>query len=298
MSPSLVKSVFISYRRADSWQMARWLAETIAQNFGKASVFIDTSGIESGEEWPKRIQQALRGASVLIAVIGPTWLSQLDDIDRRRIDDPNDWVRKEIERSIQTKLTIIPVRVLNAPLPKSKGLPATLRPLLKRRDFELRNEQRETDIVPLLTRLEDLGFKRKAAKIKYPAPGPKAPSLTDQELKKALRRLTAWELDDSRVSPERRNKLELMRTYEFASFEDAIHFMSTSSRYISQLDHHPDWENIWNTITVWLTTWDIGHKPSHFDVTLAKYLDGLYEEYKSEEKAEPKSFERTRSKRR
>lgn len=137
----------------------------------------------------------------------------------------------------------------------------------------------------MLNRLEALGFKRKAANIRYPAPGPKAPSLTDQQLRQALKRLPAWELDDSRVSPERKKKLELMRTYEFASFEDAIHFMSTSSRHISLKDHHPDWENIWKTITVWLTTWDIGHRPSHFDVELATYLDQLYQPYEPNEKA-------------
>lgn len=73
----------------------------------------------------------------------------------------------------------------------------------------------------------------------------------------------------------------LMRSFEFASFEDAMHFMFSATRHIGRVDHHPDWENIWRTITIWLTTWDIGHKPSHYDVELAQYLDELFENYVS-----------------
>ena len=100
-----------------------------------------------------------------------------------------------------------------------------------------------------------------------------------------MRSLSGWELDDKRVGPNRKKKLELMRTYEFASFEDAIHFISTAARHISKVDHHPDWENIWRTITVWLTTWDIGHKPSTYDVELAHYLNKLYKDYEPKETA-------------
>lgn len=76
-------------------------------------------------------------------------------------------------------------------------------------------------------------------------------------------------------------RTELLRTYEFASFEDAIHFMFAATRHISKIDHHPDWENVWRTITIWLTTWDIGNKPSHYDLELAQYLDELFEPYVS-----------------
>ena len=78
-----------------------------------------------------------------------------------------------------------------------------------------------------------------------------------------------------------------MRTYEFATFEDAIHFMATATRHISIIDHHPDWENIWRTITVWLTTWDLGHHPSIYDIELAEYLDQLYLNYEGKEKITP-----------
>jgi pterin-4a-carbinolamine dehydratase len=43
--------------------------------------------------------------------------------------------------------------------------------------------------------------------------------------------------------------------------------------------HHPDWENIWINVLVWLTTWDIGHRPSYKDVRLAEHLDAVYRDY-------------------
>ena len=63
--------------------------------------------------------------------------------------------------------------------------------------------------------------------------------------------------------------------FEFASFEDAIAFMGGAARRISEMDHHPRWENIWRTVSVWLTTWDIGQKPTELDLQLARYLEEL-----------------------
>ena len=52
--------------------------------------------------------------------------------------------------------------------------------------------------------------------------------------------------------------------------------MNTALRFISRIDHHPEWTNIWRTLVVYLTTWDIGHKPSMLAVDVAAYLDGLF----------------------
>jgi pterin-4a-carbinolamine dehydratase len=43
--------------------------------------------------------------------------------------------------------------------------------------------------------------------------------------------------------------------------------------------HHPRWENVWKTLKVYLTTWDIGHRISDRDLQLARYFDRAYEEF-------------------
>jgi pterin-4a-carbinolamine dehydratase len=241
MASSQSKSIFINYRRRDSSAIARWLGETIEQNFGKASVFIDTDAIEMGDEWPDRIDTALKRASALIVVIGPEWLRSHDEFSRRRLDNPKDWVRKEIIYALENKLTIIPLLVSNAEMPESV---------------------------------------RTAPQIRYPKPAKYPRSLTEEELGEFLEQHSAWRLI-ARIGAKGEKRTELMRTYEFASFEDAIHFMFSATRHISKVNHHPDWENIWRTVTVWLTTWDIRHNPSHYDIELAQYLDDLYSTYVS-----------------
>ena len=64
--------------------------------------------------------------------------------------------------------------------------------------------------------------------------------------------------------------------FEFASFEDAIAFLGRAAPRISEMEHHPRWENIWRTVSVWLTTWDIGQKPTVLDLQLARYLEELW----------------------
>ncbi len=293
MSSLAPKCVFINYRRRDSSPIARWLGEAIGQNFGKERVFLDTSAIQSGEKWPARISQALKRAAIVISIMGPEWLRAQDKFSKRRIDDPNDWVHSEIAYALQRKIPIIPLLVLNAELPAPEGLPPPLRSLLDHQSFVFRDEEWENDLERLLKRLEDFGLKRSTPQVQYPVPSKRADKLTDEELMRVLRRLSNWKLATNRTSPTGKKKTELMRTYEFLSFEDAIHFMTTATRHITITDHHPDWENIWRTITVWLTTWDLGHHPSIYDIELAEYLDQLYLSYEAQEFSRPKPVIKT-----
>lgn len=272
------RSIFISYRRRDASAIARWLEETIEQNFGKSSVFIDTDAIEMADEWPARIQDALDKASVMLVLIGPDWLRSHDEYGSRRLDNPKDWVRMEILHALEKGLKIYPILISKADLPEAKGLPEELRPLLNHQSFNLREAEWRTDIAQLLKKLEADGMMRIAPQVHYPAPFKKAEALSEKELEEFCEQHREWKLV-SRTVPSGEKRLELMRIYEFRSFEDAIHFMFAAARHISRIDHHPDWENIWRTLTVWLTTWDIGHRPSHYDVEVAQYLDELFENY-------------------
>ena len=108
--------------------------------------------------------------------------------------------------------------------------------------------------------------------------------LSQVELDEALAHLSVWNLVHR---PNNRAKsghaFELHRKFTFQSFEDAMHFMLVASRRISLMDHHPEWLNSYKSISVWLTTWEIGFKPSSLDVELAAYLDELYTNYKPKE---------------
>lgn len=68
----------------------------------------------------------------------------------------------------------------------------------------------------------------------------------------------------------------LEKTFEFATFEDAMHFMQLASPFISAKNHHPTWTNTYNRIEVKLTTHDAGNTITQYDRELAKVLDEVY----------------------
>ena len=84
-TPSVAREpyVFISYRRVDSAAAARWLYSALQRTFGPTRVFMDTEAIRVSAEWPEAIENALRQATHLIAVIGPHWLRVTDEYGRR-----------------------------------------------------------------------------------------------------------------------------------------------------------------------------------------------------------------------
>ena len=68
---------------------------------------------------------------------------------------------------------------------------------------------------------------------------------------------------------------KLSKTFEFKTFEEAIDFMVRASKVISELDHHPEWTNVYNQVMVLLFTHDAGNVVTQKDYDLASALDGV-----------------------
>jgi pterin-4a-carbinolamine dehydratase len=290
-----VDKLFISYRRKDSGPIARRLSETLARFFGEERVFLDTDSIRMGQNWASRITKALQEASVLLCVIGPEWLKIHNDYGQRRIDLEGDWVHEELVTAFDRGIPVVPILVAEARLPTAAALPQRIWPLISSQGYKLEDEHWQRDISPLIEELVSLGFRRidndaTAEEIIYPPRVDRVKGLTPQELDSALMRLPDWRLV-KRPQPGSKGavRTELYRSYRFATFADAAHFMFAASRHAIRHSHHPDWQNLWINLQVWLTTWDIGHRPSFKDVRLAEYLDKLYEEYNVLEESEEDS---------
>jgi len=270
--------VFISYRRQDSAAAARWMYSSLQRTFGMDSVFMDTESIRISDDWSDQIDQALKRATLLMAVIGPQWLRITDEFGRRRIDREDDWVRNEIAHALGGRIRLVPVLLSRTPLPERDALPAPLQRIVQRQAFDLRDDRWEQDLTALIASLESLGFKRRSEKpIRYPKPLVTIAELSRDEIDDALKELATWHVAVSEIpGKEPLKRTELTRTYEFRSFENALRFMSDAVPHIERVEHHPRWENLWRTVTVWLSTWDIGHLPSRLDIDLARYLDAQY----------------------
>jgi pterin-4a-carbinolamine dehydratase len=268
--------VFLSYRRVDTGPAVRAISTILMQAFGPHSVFLDHEGIRGGDKWPARIDHALESAEILLVALGPAWLRVADEYGRRRIDQPNDWVRTEVARSLERGIHVIPLLIGRAAMPEPAGLPDCLVGLRDHQAYELRDEYWQQDAGGLIERLAHLGCTRVAAAVDYPNPHNFPQALSDDELNDALTRLDQWVLTESVIpGQESKTRTELMKCYKFDTFEQAMAFMQSAVPFISDMDHHPRWENIYVTVTVWLTSFDIGFKPSRSDLELAQHLDAL-----------------------
>ena len=147
--------VFINYRRADSAGWARQLHSDLAARFGKDRVFRDVA-IEPGVDFVEHIERVMNAAEVCIVVIGPGWASAANS-DGRRLDNPEDLVRREIERALERRdIDVIPVLVDGARMPSERELPGSLRALARRNACELTDGRWDYDMQVLCRRLRQV----------------------------------------------------------------------------------------------------------------------------------------------
>ena len=244
---------------------------------------MDRSGISAGDVWPQRLQDVIREATVVLALIGPDWLKAADEYGRRKLDMSEDWVRNELVGAINSSKPLLPV--LLPPLvrvPVAEALPVELRRLLEYQALSLREDHWDSDLNELVRLLVDRhGCREIEEGVIYPQPEVSPPALTDAELHDELKLLSGWEPVESLIPGDYpKSRKELRRVYKFQSFRSAVGFMSSAVDAISEAQHHPRWENQWRTVTVYLTTWDIGFRVSRLDIEMAKALDRIYEEVK------------------
>src|SRR5215468_2314132 len=80
--------------------------------------------------FPQKLHDALSESDVLLAIIGEQWL-EVREHGRRRLDDPHDYVRREIEMAFTRGIPVIPVLIDRTPMPPVEVLPPTLAQLVE-----------------------------------------------------------------------------------------------------------------------------------------------------------------------
>ena len=124
--------IFISYRRQDSKAIAGRIFDRLEAKFGGDAVFMDIDSIPPGADFHEWLNESVAKASVLLALIGRGWVDARDEHGLKRLDNPNDFVRIEIEAALARKITVIPLLIDGAPFPRVEELPASLQPLTRR----------------------------------------------------------------------------------------------------------------------------------------------------------------------
>jgi hypothetical protein len=136
----VMAKIFISYRRTDSAMVSGRIYDRLIAKVGRDNVFKDVDDIPPGVRFPAYIQESLRQCSVELLIIGRAWLSAPAEDGTRRLDDPADFVRQEIETGLALGLVVIPVLVDGASLPTTASLPESLRELHEINAIEIRND--------------------------------------------------------------------------------------------------------------------------------------------------------------
>src|SRR5689334_13323838 len=149
-------NLFVSYRREDSAGSTGRLAEALRMHFGSDRVFMDVDTIGLGEDFQAAIEKRLETCDVLIAVVGRNWLTAADGRGLRRLDNPEDWVRIEIEAALNRDVPVVPVLVDRAETLDAGALPEGLRALARRNAIELRHEAWGRDVDKLVAGLKEI----------------------------------------------------------------------------------------------------------------------------------------------
>ncbi len=92
----------------------------------------------------------------------------------------------------------------------------------------------------------------------------RSPKLTDAELHQALEALPGWTLTEGK----------LLRVYQFRDFVEAFAFMTAAALRVQEMDHHPEWSNVYGTVRVELVTHDSGGVTAR-DAELAGKLESI-----------------------
>jgi hypothetical protein len=153
--------VFINYRGADSRIYGALLYGELVSQFGEHQVFLDSESIPAGAD---ELLSLVRSARVVLAVIGPHWLMATDATGQHRIDDPDDWLRRELVEAFAAGVRVIPIVTDDATLPTEADLPADIAALSRYQARPLRRRELTNDLTRIIADLAALDADLAAAK--------------------------------------------------------------------------------------------------------------------------------------
>ena len=121
--------IFISYRRDDTAAQAAWLADQLRLRFSGGAVFLDQQGIDWGVDFDKVLAHRVNAALVVLVLIGPKWLSTLQDRAKlvAQAASARDYVRTEVAAALAragSLCMLLPVLCGTANMPEAPALEA------------------------------------------------------------------------------------------------------------------------------------------------------------------------------
>jgi PknH-like extracellular domain/TIR domain len=152
------RGIFISYRRGNENFVAGRLYDNLKARFGPDTVFMDVDSIDLGVDFTKVLDQKLSQCSVVLVIIGRDWTSVAGADGRRRLENPGDFVRIEVEKALaRDDVRVIPIYVDGASPPDESALPGPLAALARRNGIKISHEAFSSDFGRLVKILKRAG---------------------------------------------------------------------------------------------------------------------------------------------
>jgi hypothetical protein len=148
-TPSSKEKIFINYRRSDAGGYAGRLSDTLVGYFGREQVFRDVTDIDYGHDFEKVIDEKIVESGAVIVLIGESWVDAVDSEGNRRLDDPEDYVTREIAAALARDVVVVPVLIGDANMPRPEELPAALAGFTKRNAITVTDERWDYDVTRL-----------------------------------------------------------------------------------------------------------------------------------------------------
>lgn len=139
--------IFINYRRDDERAMAARMRDRLVQAFGAANVFMDVDNLMAGQRFDKELEKALASTDIFLSVIGPRWM---EIFNQRQSTGERDYVREEIAAALKRGVTVIPVLIERAPVPRADAIPDDIRELVLHQKHDVTHEQFGRDVAALI----------------------------------------------------------------------------------------------------------------------------------------------------
>jgi hypothetical protein len=206
--------IFINYRRDDAPFHVGRLRDTLRYGepdlpgFADNQIFMDIDTIQPGEDFGEAIRRAVEQSDVFLTVIGAQWLTATGPSGGRRLDDPADFVRVEIESALQRAadhddVRVIPTLVQGAEMPRREELPEALARLVHRHAVTLSDAHWSDDVSRLLTSLKNRE-REKLAQVE-------AERKRTEEKRADQKRAEREHAETERVAPEPTDRPEVTR---------------------------------------------------------------------------------------
>lgn len=139
------KRIFINYRRSDSSGHAGRLHDYLRNYLGDERIFFDVATIQAGVNFEQKINNELDNSEAVLVLIGNQWLDSKNTEGNRRLDNPQDYVRFEIETALSKNIPVIPILLQGAEMPSKKELPDALSDLSRHNAIRLNDDHWYSD---------------------------------------------------------------------------------------------------------------------------------------------------------